>query len=519
MDRLEKKLERLKKKNQLLESMVEDKTRELFLFNETLQNMLNNLAEGFLVFDNSGTILPGCTKATLSFFNCDPTNKIFATLMNEVKCEKKAVDRWTKLLFKDVLAFPEISILGPKYFENKEGQYIEMQYRPIYKAIGKEKILVKVICILSDKTKERKFQIQARKEKALVKMILSVLKDRQAFIETMIDVKKLLTSLKTELKKESSTIDLKLLFRQMHSIKGGLANYYIINACDMAHNMETDLSNIQDESEIAISEYLPNLMEGIELLNLELSEFLNQNKDLIGGPIEQKIRNKIIDMDQILKMHTLIRDLAGEESKVYQSFIDDFLIEDISTSFERYEDMIQRIAWQQGKKVRFTIKPSPIKLYLDHYSSVISSFVHVFRNAIDHGIESVNERSYKNKPKKGNLSVSFEKRPDRDFQEIFAVVIEDDGRGLDAGIIKSAAIKKGIVQEDEADSLDDNGLYQLIFRAGFSSKEKVSELSGRGVGLDALNYEVVKLGGNVLVESTKDKGTKFIVELPVYKRP
>ena len=117
----------------------------------------------------------------------------------------------------------------------------------------------------------------------------------------------------------------------------------------------------------------------------------------------------------------------------------------------------------------------------------------------------------KNKPEQGKITVSFEEKG----KEFFRLKVKDDGRGINPGVIRKAALKLGIKGEQEIMSLKDEDLIQLIFDQGVSSKEKVTNISGRGVGMDAIKTEAEKVGGKVWVESQVDVGTTFIADLPL----
>jgi two-component system chemotaxis sensor kinase CheA len=170
------------------------------------------------------------------------------------------------------------------------------------------------------------------------------------------------------------------------------------------------------------------------------------------------------------------------------------------------------LAKQQDKLIEIKIDKSDIHINPDLYKEFFSSLLHVFRNAIDHGIESREERIAKNKKEKATLYILFDRIGDNTFKTI----IKDDGKGIDPKVIKDIASQKENLKSIEFGSLSEKEIIQLIFRPGFSSKEEVSEISGRGVGMDAVKTEVEKLEGTIKVDSKIDIGTKFEIVLPIY---
>ncbi|MNL22458.1 Chemotaxis protein CheA [compost metagenome] len=146
------------------------------------------------------------------------------------------------------------------------------------------------------------------------------------------------------------------------------------------------------------------------------------------------------------------------------------------------------------------------------YSSLFGSFVHAFRNAVDHGIETPNERVKNGKPEAGHIKVSFSLIKDHGHQNL-RIVVKDDGAGVDPEKIRARLAQKNIDTSRESDSQ----VIQHLFDSQFSTKEQVTETSGRGVGMDAIKIAAEELDGHAWVESEKGKGTSLFVEVPYYQ--
>jgi two-component system, chemotaxis family, sensor kinase CheA len=136
--------------------------------------------------------------------------------------------------------------------------------------------------------------------------------------------------------------------------------------------------------------------------------------------------------------------------------------------------------------------------------------IHLIRNAIDHGIEEREERVKTNKPVNGTVYL-------RAYQDGNSVVIEveDDGKGIDLEKVKKKAIERGLISINEANELDEKSIVELLFKPGFSTADKISDISGRGVGLDVVKTKIESLNGVVEVENSKGKGSKFVIRLPL----
>jgi two-component system, chemotaxis family, sensor kinase CheA len=167
------------------------------------------------------------------------------------------------------------------------------------------------------------------------------------------------------------------------------------------------------------------------------------------------------------------------------------------------------LAKEQGKEVDCLVKGGDTGVDKAILLSLNDPMVHLLRNAVDHGVELPEEREKAGKPRVARLTISA--RTDGD---LLAVTVEDDGRGIDPQRIRAAAVRKGLVGEAQAASLSARAAVDLIFQAGFSTREEAGEVSGRGVGLDVVRKKVTGLGGSVVVDSEPGKGTRFVLRMP-----
>ncbi len=167
------------------------------------------------------------------------------------------------------------------------------------------------------------------------------------------------------------------------------------------------------------------------------------------------------------------------------------------------------MAKEQGKEVECLVRGGETGVDKAILLSLNDPLVHLVRNCIDHGIETPEERIAAGKPRAGRVVLSA--RTDGD---LLAVSVEDDGRGISPHKVRAAALKKGIIGEQQAASLSARAALDLIFTAGFSTREQAGETSGRGVGLDVVRKRVTSLGGSVTVESEAGKGSKFTLRMP-----
>lgn len=182
----------------------------------------------------------------------------------------------------------------------------------------------------------------------------------------------------------------------------------------------------------------------------------------------------------------------------------------IDSVFNRFPRMIRDVAKTLDKKVDLIITGADTELDRTVIDEIGDPLVHLLRNAVDHGIEPVAERVQIGKPETGTIYL----RAYHSGNHVF-IEIEEDGRGINRDKVISKAIQNGVITAEQSGKLSDEDVYQLLFASGFSTADKISDISGRGVGLDVVKTKIESLGGQVHVSANWGKGTKFTVQLPL----
>jgi two-component system chemotaxis sensor kinase CheA len=182
----------------------------------------------------------------------------------------------------------------------------------------------------------------------------------------------------------------------------------------------------------------------------------------------------------------------------------------IQKVFNKFPRLVRDLSSSMGKDISLSISGEDTEVDKSVIEHIGDPLVHIIRNAIDHGIELPEERRKKGKSERGEISISA-------YQKGSQIVIEvkDDGRGLDASLIKKKAVEKKLITEDESQRMSDETAINLIFLPGFSTAEVATEISGRGVGMDVVKTNISKLNGSVEVRTKKDIGTTFVINIPL----
>ncbi len=178
--------------------------------------------------------------------------------------------------------------------------------------------------------------------------------------------------------------------------------------------------------------------------------------------------------------------------------------------YEKIELLVYKLVRETGKKVKIEFEGEDTELDNNVMEKIRESIFHIIRNAVDHGIEMPAERKQKGKKETGLIKVKA-------YQSGNHIIIEiaDDGRGLDIEKIKRKAIEKGLISSAEAEQLGKEKVIEFIFHQGFSTADKTTEISGRGIGMDVVKQNIRELGGNIEIQTEKDKGTTITISLPI----
>ncbi len=237
-----------------------------------------------------------------------------------------------------------------------------------------------------------------------------------------------------------------------------------------------------------------------------LDHLLNLFEEMV---IERSRLEKVASSLQSEELH----DSVGRFKQVSDQMQETILglrMEPVEQVFNRFPRMVRSLARELNKKVDLQISGAETEIDRTVIDELGDPLMHMIRNSMDHGIEHPDVRQKIGKNPTGLLAM----RAYHSGNHVF-IEIEDDGAGINRRKVLKKAVEKGIVSQTAADSLTDKDVYHLLFESGFSTADKISDISGRGVGLDVVESKIHALGGTVGVDSTPGKGTKFTIKLPL----
>lgn len=498
--------------NSNLEAKVEERTHQVIEKSEKIRQLLDNAAEGFLSFDETLMVDDEYSKECEKIFNMSIEGKSVVDLLhgNINEEDKELFIKMVKDIFSPKVPQRRKAVLL-RLFPN-EFQINNKNIKVNYKIITDKKMML----ILTDITENKVLEERIELEKKRLKMVVSVVSNLAEFHEI---IEEFATFCETQEKVVVGSNDflnkLILFYRGIHTFKGNFAQKELVYIVPKLHEFESKLNSIIKNPERKIEDFTTLLYqndlrswldEDMQVLNDILDErFLeNRHKIAVAEPIIDMVENKLKQLVQHPKNE---RDVTYEE-----------ILDDVSNMKKRsllellnsYTLLVKQLATRLDKHI-YPMQILGDEVYItNNIKPFVKSLVHIFRNSVDHGIESLEERVESNKSEIATINCTL-----RTNEKSLIIEVIDDGRGIDSTSIKEKLLQKGKFPAELINAMSEQDLLEQIFSDNFSTKDEISDLSGRGVGLSVIKEEVTKLEGKVEVMTKLSQGTTFIFTLPI----
>lgn len=303
------------------------------------------------------------------------------------------------------------------------------------------------------------------------------------------------------------------IFRGVHTIKGTAAALNLEDISNQAADLENSLSSLRSAKKIEF-QTIEATEKSLINLNNSFDELVEKTQELLGREIGKGAGdiNLQVSANEIKHILIALTTMELDEQELQHIIRDISLLRTVSApkGLARSLKILNGLGERLGKEIAFDLKGGETKIDCEMARELNTPLVHLFRNAFDHGIETAEERVIAHKPEQGKVNLSIQE----DEKNVILTII-DDGRGIDPEKIKISAVKKGLITEKEAMTLSKQQCYELILQPGFSTAESVSDISGRGVGMDAVLHTIQeKLGGTITINSHVGKGSTFQISVP-----
>ena len=232
--------------------------------------------------------------------------------------------------------------------------------------------------------------------------------------------------------------------------------------------------------------------------------------NLTGELVINKVRLEQIGQTHRLSELTETLEQMDRVTTDLQNIVMKVRMVPVSQVFNRFPRMVRDVTKELNKEINLTIEGEETELDRTVIDEIGDPIMHLLRNSLDHGVEMPDEREAKGKPRVGEVGLIA-----RHEGNNVVIMVTDDGKGIDANVIRRKAVEKGMMTQEEVDKLDDADAVRIIFLPGFSTAEKISDISGRGVGMDVVRSKIESLSGHVDVETRIDEGSVFKIKLPL----
>jgi two-component system chemotaxis sensor kinase CheA len=452
-----------------LEALVAARTEELNDRNADMRRVLDNVGQGFVSVDLGGIMSKERSRIVETWLGSAPVSGSFIEYLAKVAPQSADwIELCWQMLSDGDLPFELALDQLPKQTQVGE-RWLGLEYRPIFAAQDK---LERVLVVISDTTAERQRARAECDEREVTRLFTRVIADRAGFVEFFAEAHSLVSRLAEGGSREQTKNDL-------HTLKGNTSIFGLDSVVALCHQLEDKLH----EGALSKQDLVPLVSRWNEL-STKIRALLGEHTDRIE--IDDTEYRDILDAVE-----------RGTPRLDIRRMLLTWKLEPTEMRLSRIAAQALGLAKRLGKDpLEVRLESGGLRLRREEWSEFWSSVVHVVRNAVDHGLETPDERRSQGKPVPATIDLRT-----RLDAECFTIEISDNGRGVDWERVRNKALEQGLPTTTKVD------LTNALLSSGFSTRDDVTELSGRGVGLSAACEACRKRGGRVEIESSRGQGT------------
>ena len=516
----EKEIELLKNQKEILHKaneaeirhrkQIEEKSLELAEKNDSIKNLMDNAGQGFLSFGPDLSVSSEYSLECVQIFRMQLGGRNFLELMSK-HIVAESGENMAKVfdnIFSSSKSLREkvyLSLLPTEFVIYDKNVSIE------YKVI-KQGAQKKMMLILTDITEKKKLEAAMTEERNNVKMVVKALTKQSDVLAAIEEFSQFIGSeAKAIIESGEPKAALAEIFRIVHTHKGDFGQLGLHNTGARLHVMEDALSVLTARPEPPTRQELTAVVsewDAQAILQADVDTLTN----MLGKSFFEKDERYHVSLEALEALEGKVLGLPDNPDRQdILSALYKLRLRPLKDIMAEYQDYLQALAGRLGKSVEpLRITGDDVFVDKDNIQKFVKSLVHVFRNMIDHGIESPEERLESGKREFGMIECHVEKNGDA-----VCLAVSDDGKGIDTSKVLSVAMAKGLITQEQSQKMTPEQIYDLLFMDSLSTKDQVSALSGRGVGLAAVKAEIERLGGGIKVDSQLGHGSKFKFILPL----
>lgn len=463
-----------------LEKIVQARTAQLDARNRDMRLVLDTVSQGFLTVDRQLTMSSEKSAMLERWFGPSQPGQSLPDYLaaQHPQFAAQLGLSWQQVL-EDFLPLELTIDQLPKRF-NLGARHFQMAYTPICDQEGK---LQQALVVISDVSADYQRERLEAEQRDVIQLLGRVSKDRVGVLEFLNEARELVTAIA-----DHKLDDRAVIRRMIHTLKGNSMIFGVRTVANLCHQLETEL----EEADGLLQ---PQMRDSLQSAWSQVSSAM----DILLGTHTHKM--EIDDGEYNALLGAIER---GDSGARLAELVQDWKLEPCSRRLMRAAEQAQALAKRLNKpQLRIEIDDRGLRLEPGQWASFWSAFVHVIRNAVDHGIEAPEVREAAGKPAAGKLS--FHTHLDQDG---LVIEIRDDGKGIDWAAVAERAADKGLPRETQAD------LVEALFTDGLSTRGDVTEYSGRGVGMGVLREACKTRGGQISVHSESGRGTTVAFRFP-----
>ena len=489
-----------------LEQVVNNRT-------QAVRNLLDNVGQGLLTFGKDYAVHLDYSYECQRIFGTGIEAQAFPRLIYpDNKEEAGFVEQILQEVFHCNDAYKTgvyLSLLPKEILY--DGRYINLEYKMVKNIYSPSEKAVMVL--ITEITERRRLEDQIKEDAQVIRMVATVAGNFTGFMECVKEFQYFYGSKLHEIIERNQSVSAIYadVFREIHTYKGSFSQFEMQSSVENLGAMETALAYIGSNLSSFTRKELCAFIYSFDII-----DFLNKDIEIL----REKLGSHFLSMGEMIYVEKrrlyeiekeVIQTCSPMECRVLLPLIKRLKYKSFKEMMSTYPDYTVKLAERLEKPINaFSIAGDDLLVDSEKYSAFVKALVHIFRNCVDHGLEGIEKRLEFGKPEIGNISCTIHNHNNQ-----LEICIEDDGGGINFDQIRVKAVACGLFSEEQAQGMEEKALIDLIYRDSFTTKDKITDVSGRGMGLSAVKYELEKLGGTIEVYTEKNKGTIFRMHMPI----
>lgn len=497
------------------QNQLQEKTVALTEAVSKIRGLLDNAGQGFLSIGEDLRVAKEYSAECVLIFSQEIEKQWLPELLYPQDPGRRAfLEALLKKLFSEADRYQQdnyFSLLPEELVVDGSALHLSYKWLPRLDETSRQEMLI----ILTDRSEQKHMEQKMQAERDVLSMVVKAATHRQDFRKSLAEYEVFCRQELGRTVAGNGAVYKKInaIFRAVHTWKGAFGQMGMLKAMAKLHELETELAVLREHGEEATAEdlaqcfarYTPEVM--ISWLYAEVEQL----QAILGSDFFREDELIVIENEKLLRLEEKVkRTLTPCKARALVCELRKLRHRSLAELLSLYPGYVRELAVKQGKEIFPVVISGDIVVDPERYHGFVKALVHVFRNAVAHGLETPEERLLKGKAPEGCVYCRMEER-----QGKLLLCIGDDGRGMEAARLTKRAVEQNLCTQEEAANYSEEEALQLIFADGFSSAELPDELSGRGVGLSALKKEVDQLDGRIRIETKPGNGTEFLFSLPL----